>query len=109
MPSWKLGCATAALNTRSLLFFKQQATIYEQMCMGQYSYITNRILENKDGKEAGRLRVLVKTGSTDAEIDYVCPECSHAAHIVLPWKRPFSVRCGKCLIVMKASRLKTVK
>lgn len=74
--------------------------------MGQYSYVTNRVLENKEGKEAGKLRVLVKTGSTDADVDYMCPECSHSTHLVMPWKRPFSVKCEKCSTVMKAPKLK---
>lgn len=77
--------------------------------MSQYSYITNRVLENKEGKETGKLRVLVKTGLTDAEVDYTCPECSHSAHLVMPWKRPFSVRCEKCSAVMKTPKLKSVK
>lgn len=79
------------------------------MSMGVYSYITNRVLENKTGQGAGRLRILVKTGSSDAEIEYVCPECTDTRSLVQPWKRPFSVRCQKCGAVMKVPKLKKMK
>ncbi len=74
--------------------------------MGQYRYVTNRSLANKAGKDAGKIRVLVKQGSDIAEVDYACPECGFSEHVEPEWKRPFSIRCSKCGANIKIRRLK---
>jgi ribosomal protein L37AE/L43A len=75
--------------------------------MGIYSYITNRTITNEAGEAAGKIRVLVKNGSADAETDYVCPECKKSEHTVLPWKKPFSVKCSGCGHTIKVLSIKS--
>ncbi len=77
--------------------------------MGQYKYITRRMLLNRAGVEKGKILVVVKTGSDGAEADYTCPECGHCARAVQPWKRPFSMKCAKCGFLMKLAKLKNKK
>lgn len=74
--------------------------------MRKYKYITNRTLTNKSGEERGKIRILVRIDSDNAEVDYICPECGNAEHIVKLWKRPFSVRCGKCGLLIRVPRLR---
>ncbi|MBL7160836.1 MAG: hypothetical protein ISS93_03235 [Candidatus Aenigmarchaeota archaeon] len=74
--------------------------------MRQFSYVTNRTLVNKAGKESGRMRVMVKVGSTQAEGDYHCPECGHDGKVSQAFKRPFTIRCGKCNVLIRMPRLK---
>lgn len=77
--------------------------------MGQFRYVTNRTLENKAGVEAGRIRVMVKNGSDQAEGDYHCPECNNKGKVDQLFKRPFSVRCASCKFLMKLPKLKKKK
>jgi ribosomal protein L37AE/L43A len=72
----------------------------------KYSFITNRLLQNKAGQEKGRIRILVKTGSNTAETDYVCPECGLQKHVEIPWVRPLLLKCAKCGITIKVPKLK---
>ena len=74
--------------------------------MGQFSVISSRRLKNKAGQETGRLKVLVRTGSTTAETSYKCPECLNEGQINLEWQRPFVVACQKCSGKMKMEKLK---
>ena len=74
--------------------------------MGNFRYITNRTLINKAGQKSGSIAVMVRNGSDDAEVKYRCPECGFSEQTKKPWKRPFSVKCEKCSIVMKVSKLK---
>lgn len=74
--------------------------------MGQYKYITKRMLQSSAGEEKGKILVVVKADSDNAEVDYTCPECLASAHAVQPWKRPFSVKCRKCGFMMKLPKLK---
>lgn len=74
--------------------------------MRQFKYITNRTLKNEAGEEKGKIRVLVKTDSDTAEVDYVCPECLLSEHVEQEWKRPFSVKCSKCGLTIKIPKLK---
>ncbi len=74
--------------------------------MGNYKYITNRTLRNKNNEEKGRLKAFVRNGSDTAEGEYECPECGHKDRINQVWKRPFSVRCSKCGFLMKIPKLK---
>jgi ribosomal protein S27E len=77
--------------------------------MGQYRYITKRIVQNKAGEEKGNILVAVKAGSENADVKYACPECQNSVRTVVPWKRPFSVRCGKCGFLMRLPKLKGKK
>ena len=75
--------------------------------MGMFRYLTNRTIRDKAGEENGKIRVVVKTGSDTAEVDYVCPECRCSEHIEKPWERPFSVRCSKCNFNIKLPKMKS--
>jgi hypothetical protein len=74
--------------------------------MGNYKYITNRVLLNKAGQETGNIAVMVPNGTDMARIRYRCPECSHTHQGEIEWKRPFSVKCSGCGVVIKLPRLK---
>jgi len=75
--------------------------------MGNYSYITNRTLEDENGKVTGKIRVLVRKGSTTAEVDYICPKCKHNEHTEKEWKKPFSVKCSACGYLIRVPSLKS--
>jgi hypothetical protein len=77
--------------------------------MGNYSYITNRTLQNKAGKETGRIAVMVKKGSDTAEYKYTCPECGDSRQGQQEFHRPLAVRCCKCGFLMKLAKLKKEK
>lgn len=77
--------------------------------MRNYSYITNRTLQNKSGEEKGKLKIFVRTGSETAEGEYVCPECGNNGDINQVFKRPFSVKCSKCGFLLKVPKLKGKK
>ena len=72
----------------------------------KFKFVSNRIIKNKNEEETGRMRVIVRTGSETAEVDYECPECSFKEHIETEWKRPFSVRCNKCGFLLRLPKLK---
>lgn len=72
----------------------------------KYKFVSNRVLKNKSEEETGKMRVLVRTGSDMAEVDYTCPECKNTDHAETEWRRPFSVRCSKCSFSMKLPKLK---
>ncbi|RLJ08315.1 MAG: hypothetical protein DRP12_00855 [Candidatus Aenigmatarchaeota archaeon] len=69
--------------------------------MGKYRYITNRLLEG-----GGRIRVLVPTGSDEAEVSYTCPKCGFSEETRKPWKKPFSIRCSKCGFLIRVPSLR---
>jgi len=80
---------------------------YDVVDMGMFRYITNRTLPNKAGKEnAGRIRAFVKTGSNTLEGEYVCPECGNEGKINQVFRRPLSIRCEKCNLLMRMPKLK---
>jgi RNase P subunit RPR2 len=74
--------------------------------MPKFKYITKRTLHNKNGEDRGKILVVVRINSEDAEVDYTCPECQHSSHVIQRWKRPFSVKCEKCGFLMRLPRLK---
>src|SRR3989338_124998 len=74
--------------------------------MGQYSIVSNRVLKNKAGEDKGVLKVLVKTGTTIADVSYRCPECANQEQLQLEWARPLIVTCSKCSNKMKMEKLK---
>jgi transcription elongation factor Elf1 len=74
--------------------------------MGQFRYVTNRILADREGNEKGRIRIMVRTGSDQCEGDYTCPECSSKGRVNQIFKRPLNVRCESCGFLMKLPKLK---
>jgi len=60
------------------------------------AYHTWRSVKNKQGKEAGKIRVLVLKSDNIARVEYICPECEHYGYVETEWRRPFYVRCEKC-------------
>ena len=74
--------------------------------MGNYSYITNRILQNSRGEEKGRIAMRVKTGTNMAEYNYTCPECGDSKAGTQEFRRPIMVKCQKCGHLMKLPKLK---
>ena len=64
---------------------------------GEFSYLTKRILENKDGEETGELFIWRKTG--DEEYNYImqCPFCEGEQEGVTVFtRRPYRIRCSLC-------------
>jgi uncharacterized protein (DUF983 family) len=75
--------------------------------MGMFSFVTNRTVANKAGKEdAGRVKAFVKTGGTTLEGDMTCPECGQSCKINQVFKRPLAVKCSSCGETVKLARLK---
>ena len=74
--------------------------------MGNFSYITNRTLQNRAGEEKGRVAILVRTGSMTAEYKYTCPECGDQRDGQQEFRRPIAIRCQKCGYLMKLAKLK---
>jgi peptide subunit release factor 1 (eRF1) len=74
--------------------------------MGQYKYVTNRTLTDASGQPKGRIKVLVPADSDTAQVEYACPECGHSEKKSQPWARPFSIKCGKCGMIIKIPKLK---
>lgn len=69
-------------------------------------YITNRTLKNKDGKFTGRIKIIKLKEEELARVEYVCPECLYEEKIRKKWKRPFSIRCSKCNILIRVPSLR---
>ena len=74
--------------------------------MRQFRYVTNRTLVNKAGQQAGKIRIMVKIDADQAEGDYRCPECQHEGKISQVFKRPFSIHCTGCNLLIRLPRLK---
>lgn len=74
--------------------------------MGNYRVISNRTMANRAGEQKGRLRIRVPNDSDTVEGDYLCPECGSQGQISQEWRRPFTVKCGKCGFPMRISKLK---
>lgn len=74
--------------------------------MGNYRYITNRVLLNKAGEEKGNIAVLVPNDSSTAKVRYTCPECGQKEQTEQEWKRPFNVKCSGCGFLMRLPKLK---
>jgi len=78
--------------------------------MGIFKYVTNRTLASKNGTEgAGKVKVFVKNDSDRLEGEYKCPECGNEGNVSQEFKRPISIKCGKCGITIKLPKLKGKK
>jgi ribosomal protein S27E len=71
-----------------------------------YRYITNRVLNNKEGKPTGSIRARVKADSDVLEGFYKCSECGYDGKINQVFNRPINVKCEKCGITLKLPKLK---
>jgi hypothetical protein len=74
--------------------------------MGNYRYITNRVLKNNRGEEAGNIKARVRNDSDKVEGFYECPECMHKGTINQGFRRPLNVKCDKCGFLMRLPKLK---
>ncbi|MBI4021672.1 MAG: hypothetical protein HY369_05505 [Candidatus Aenigmarchaeota archaeon] len=74
--------------------------------MSVYRYVSNRTCLSKAGKETGRVKVAVKTGSDLLEGEYTCPECLSSGKVRQAFKRPLAVRCEQCKVLIKLPKLK---
>ena len=74
--------------------------------MGNYRYITNRTLRNKNGEEKGRLKAFVRNESDRVEGEYQCPECGGNGKVDQVWKRPLNVKCSRCGFLIKIPKMK---
>ena len=63
-------------------------------------YHTNRTIDG-----VGKIRVLA-TKDNVARVEYKCPYCEHEDYTEEEWKRPFSIKCGKCDKTIKVPKLK---
>lgn len=79
--------------------FVKQNSLKPKDCL----YHTNRSVK---GTKNGSMRVLVSKTDSLARCEYVCPECTHAAYVEQPWKRPFYVKCEKCGFKMSVPRIR---
>ncbi len=82
----------------------QQYIIENKVMPKNCSYHTNRSVKNSKGEITGSIRVLVPKDT--AMVEYKCPECAHEAYVEQPWKRPFSVKCGKCGLKISVPKLR---
>ncbi len=69
-------------------------------------YHTWREPLNKEKKPAGSIRILVKKGETDAQCEYICPECGHYKSLKAEWKKPFNVKCFNCGFLIRVPKMK---
>ena len=69
----------------------------------QCVYHTLRTLEN-----GGKIRVLVLQDNI-AKVEYICVKCGFYGFLEAGWKRPFSIKCGKCSATIKLPKLKGKK
>lgn len=69
-------------------------------------YHTWREPLNKKKKPAGSIRILVKKGETDADCEYICPECEHYKSLKIEWKRPLNIKCSNCGFIIRVSKMK---
>lgn len=74
--------------------------------MGIYRFMMNRAVQSKEGKETGRIKAAVKTGSETLEGEYTCPECLKAGKVKQPFQRPIKVKCASCGHLIQVAKLK---
>lgn len=74
--------------------------------MSSFAYFTNRMIKNEEGVVVGSIRIMVPKDSTNAEVDYKCPKCAVSEKAKAPWKKPFSIKCGKCGFLIKVPSLR---
>ena len=71
-----------------------------------FDFMTNRGLQNKDGKETGRVKAAVRVGSGVLEGQLTCPECLKTMAIKQPFKRPILIKCPGCAATIRLAKMK---
>ncbi len=84
----------------------QDYIIKNNVKSSECAYHTRRDVKNAKKQITGKIRVLVPKNSTNAMVEYTCPECKHSAYTEQEWKRPFFVKCDKCSFRMSVQKLK---
>ncbi len=74
--------------------------------MSSFAYFTNRMLKDEQGNVVGSMRIVVPKGTTTADVEYKCPKCAFSEKAKAPWKKPFSIKCGKCAFLIKIPSLR---
>src|SRR3989338_3512084 len=69
------------------------------------AYHTQRSIKNSKGEVTGKIRVLARKDGI-AMTEYTCPDCGHSGYAEQPWKRPYSVKCGKCECKISVPKMK---
>lgn len=84
----------------------QEYAVKNRILPSDCLYHTQRTVKNKKGEAAGKIRILVPKADGIARAEYVCPECGSYGYQETEWKRPFSVRCGKCGAKISVPKMK---
>ncbi|MFQ6136821.1 MAG: hypothetical protein ACE5PM_06545 [Candidatus Hydrothermarchaeales archaeon] len=64
---------------------------------GEFSYLTKRRLEDKDGVETGELFIWRKTGDEEYRYIMLCPFCEEEQEgAAIFTRRPYRIRCSNC-------------
>lgn len=76
-------------------------------------YVTARELE---GKTSGKVKILKLRESTEADVEFTCPDCGWSEKKKQPWSAPFvqgegktrtfHLQCSKCGFKVKLTKLK---
>ncbi len=74
--------------------------------MSSLAYFTSRVIKDENGVVAGSIRIMVPKDSTTADVEYKCPKCAFSEKAKAPWKKPFSIKCGKCGFLIKILSLR---
>ncbi|MFQ5887524.1 MAG: hypothetical protein ACE5HY_02375 [Candidatus Hydrothermarchaeales archaeon] len=74
---------------------------------GEFSYLTKRLLENKEGEETGELFIWRKSGEEEYNYVMLCPYCAEEQKgATIFTRRPYRIRCSKCDKSIVIKRLK---
>ncbi len=64
---------------------------------GEFSYLTKRIMTNKEGEETGELFIWRKTGNEEYNYIMLCPLCgAEQEGVTIFTRRPYRIRCSEC-------------
>lgn len=64
---------------------------------GEFSYLTKRILTNREGEETGKLFIWKKTGEDEYNYVMICPYCAgEQKGATVFTRRPYRIKCSKC-------------
>ena len=64
---------------------------------GEFSYLTKRVMTNKEGEETGELFIWRKTGNEEYNYLLLCPFCMEEQEgVTIFTRRPYRLRCSEC-------------
>ncbi len=64
---------------------------------GEFSYLTKRVLSNREGEETGELFIWRKTGNEEYNYVMLCPFCvKEQEGVTIFTRRPYRIRCSEC-------------